>query len=573
MSIYDYEGNEIELVIEVEDGSITEAKLSDDLAESIANASGQHTANKSNWGFSLTATTILSNTRITSLSESSINGYTTYLVPNANIPTDGGFVKIAGSTYWVGYYTDDGGSRTYANASGAMYVQNSYAGIAICCLSNVNLSDIVFMYQMEVITTRTTSVDLPGFSGYETDEFLKIVGNGSTRPQVYIKVETDKVYAIKFKDFIYYQMFQVKDGTSAFSATGQASYAIMGDFVLISSIDGYLSWTLADTGSFTSLYGSNGLELYVLDKPWEIRARRDSIPCRAMIHAGNYKHKVLMAYALGWRGVETDVRKTSDDVFVLCHDAYLGGLTIAENTYEAIKAAYPGVLTVDELIDISAYFNCMVDYHFQSVSADERWNLFVKGLQRNIPYLGYYTGITGDIGTESANSFFENGIVYGYGDGMDIPSSIAAAKYYIGPTGGNVTDNPQIAFILPGTSDQGTLTNNELRTTFKGYFSNIQYFTKSYPLYDAICKKISLDFSTFNLSVGGTKRITPSVTPVYCSQDISWESSDESVATVSASSSAATLYPYATVTAVGSGTCTITATVGDVSASCEVTVT
>lgn len=572
MSVYNYQGNEIPTVIEIADGSITENKLSNDLAESIANASGQRTADKSKWVFPLAATTTLSNTRITSLSEVSVNGYNTYLIPNANIPTDEGFAKIAGSTYWFGYYTEDNGVRTYTNPSGAIYAQDSNSGVAICCSSSVDLSDIVFMYQMEVITTKSTHIDLPGFSGYEIDEFLKIVGNGGTRPQVYIKVETDKVYAIKFKDFIYYQMFQVKDGTSTFNPASQATYAIMGDFVLIPSIDGYLSWTLANTGSFTSLYESNGLELYILDKPWEIQSRRNSIPCRALIHAGNFKHKVLLAYALGWRGVETDVRLTSDGVFVLSHDTTLGGLTIAENTYADLKAVYPAVMTADELVNISAYFDCMIDYHFQDVDADNRVKLLQLGLQRNIDHLGYYTGITGDIGSESANTFFNNGVIYGYGDGQDIPTSIFGAMHYISGIDLDEDEYPQAKYILPGIADVGTLTNNELKTTYAGYFSDIQYFAKAYPLYDAKCSQLILDVSSATISTSGTKRITPTVGPVYCSEDITWSSSDESIATVTPSSSALTLYPYATITGVGSGTCTITAQVGDVVATCQVTV-
>lgn len=560
----------------VTDGSITEAKLSDDVSKQVY---GYKKAYKTDWSFTLTAGTTLNNTRITGLNEGSVNGYTTYLIPNANIPTSDGFTKVSGNHYWIGYYKDNNGTRTYTNYNGFLYAQDTYTGIAISCGSSNALSSFVFVYRIGVITTKKSESELVGFSGYETDEYLEFVGNGDSRPIVCLKVETDKVYAIKFNGFEFYQMRASKNTISTFSPLTNATYAQMGSYVLIASVDGYLSWTLGNTNAVENYYASDGLEIFVLDKPEEIQLLRKTVPCRPVVHGGNFKHKVLLAYALGWRGVECDVHKTLDGVYVCSHENNIGGLSIQTNNYSAIKLAYPAVMTVDELIDFSALFGCVIDYHFPNttdISETERWTLLLKAIQKDIDHPGYYTGINGNIGTISAGEFFNNGTVYGYGDGLDIPQTVFGALHYIGPTGGNVTNNPQIAYVLP-SAELGSNTpikTSDLKTTYANYFVCIAYFIRSYPLYDAKCESLTFDTYSLSFTSSGTKKIYPSVNPVFCSENITWTSSDTSVATVAESTNNNTLmlYPFANVSAVGNGTCTITATVGNVSATCQVTV-
>lgn len=77
------------------------------------------------------------------------------------------------------------------------------------------------------------------------------------------------------------------------------------------------------------------------------------------------------------------------------------------------------------------------------------------------------------------------------------------------------------------------------------------------------CTGISLNKSTTELGgVGETETLTASVTPVDTTDTITWASSDASVATVS----------NGVITAVGLGAATITATCGEYSATCEVSV-
>lgn len=53
---------------------------------------------------------------------------------------------------------------------------------------------------------------------------------------------------------------------------------------------------------------------------------------------------------LGFNYVETDIRFTSDDVCVLCHDGTTGGLTISESTYADLVAANPNLARFDDFI-------------------------------------------------------------------------------------------------------------------------------------------------------------------------------------------------------------------------------
>lgn len=79
----------------------------------------------------------------------------------------------------------------------------------------------------------------------------------------------------------------------------------------------------------------------------------------------------------------------------------------------------------------------------------------------------------------------------------------------------------------------------------------------------AIVQAISVTPTTASIAVGAAETLTATVTPSTFT-DVSWTSSDESVATVSAAG---------VVTGVSAGTATITATAGGKTATCTVTVT
>ena len=82
-------------------------------------------------------------------------------------------------------------------------------------------------------------------------------------------------------------------------------------------------------------------------------------------------------------------------------------------------------------------------------------------------------------------------------------------------------------------------------------------FTESKP-----CTGITLDKASVSVNYGSTDTLVATITPADATDVVSWASSDTSVATVS----------NGTVTAIKAGTATITATCGNFSATCTVTV-
>lgn len=88
----------------------------------------------------------------------------------------------------------------------------------------------------------------------------------------------------------------------------------------------------------------------------------------------------------------------------------------------------------------------------------------------------------------------------------------------------------------------------------------------------AVLESITLNQQTLLMNKGNTETLAVSYNPVYTTDDrkILWTSSDEAVVTVMAKEDSAS---EAVITANGAGSTTITATVGDKKAVCEVTVT
>lgn len=81
---------------------------------------------------------------------------------------------------------------------------------------------------------------------------------------------------------------------------------------------------------------------------------------------------------------------------------------------------------------------------------------------------------------------------------------------------------------------------------------------------DKPCTAIELSASTASItSIGGTQSLIASLTPADTTDSVIWSSSDSNVATVAGG----------VITATGCGTATITATCGEYSATCSITVT
>lgn len=74
---------------------------------------------------------------------------------------------------------------------------------------------------------------------------------------------------------------------------------------------------------------------------------------------------------------------------------------------------------------------------------------------------------------------------------------------------------------------------------------------------------IDLDYETLNLAKGGTQSLTAALTPSDTTDTVTWKSDNETVATVTSEG---------LITAVGGGTANITASIGEMSATCVVNV-
>lgn len=504
----------------------------DDRVTAIESNSGSDykTPDKSKWTFSLSTDdsriTVLPNNRASANGDASVNGYTTYLVPNEVIADKGVFIPVAGTRYFTGFYLQNGASRTYTVFPNILSADSNYTGIVICMQdSKGSLGDNIFINKIEIITTEKSIIGIDGFSGYETDRYLTFskLGTSTYNVECSIKVETDKVYVIDLTGYSAVTPFVVRsyNAPSGFNVSGNAKYAILGQHYMIPSIDGFLTFQLrVDNTNPVTMYNSDGIKMYVLDKPWEIKAVCSTVPCRPMVHAGNFKQQVLMAYALGWQGVETDVRCTSDGIYVFSHDAVLNGATVENSTFAQLKNAFPTVMTLEESVGFAAYFGGWIDFHFQSLTADQRWEVLKEGLQRRIERVGYYTGITGDIGAESANTFFNHGLVYGYTDGNDNPESIDATKYLHGKASQDYETYPQNKYLLPiGDTGAGiVLTNEYLWTTLRDRILTISYYNAGYPLYDVNCRHLSLDTDNLTITSAGAKKIYPTPDPINCSK-------------------------------------------------------
>ena len=135
-------------------------------------------------------------------------------------------------------------------------------------------------------------------------------------------------------------------------------------------------------------------------------------------------------------------------------------------------------------------------------------------------------------------------------------------------SGGNWISIPAMKGEKGETGETGIPTN--VRVAIRDLFMNAVYSspnmqsaveTVSEWAYTA-AETISLSDSTKSIVYPATYTLTATVTPSNHTGDVEWSSSDETVAVVN----------NGTVMCVGNGTCTITASIDDLEAECEVTV-
>jgi glycerophosphoryl diester phosphodiesterase len=82
-------------------------------------------------------------------------------------------------------------------------------------------------------------------------------------------------------------------------------------------------------------------------RPWALghRGVRGPLP-------ENTLEAFRMALDAGLDGLETDLQRSRDGVLVLTHDFDVGGRPVVEQTLDELRAAIPGLATLDELLEL-----------------------------------------------------------------------------------------------------------------------------------------------------------------------------------------------------------------------------
>ena len=177
-------------------------------------------------------------------------------------------------------------------------------------------------------------------------------------------------------------------------------------------------------------------------------------------------------------------------------------------------------------------------YIFESIHGA---NNFIKVTFKEIEH-------TVSIGCDGGGSVISEGVTYGDGESLVVGQGQDVSFDFIPDFGQNLV-SVTVDGIPVSVSESYTLNNISSDHQISVVFSKLP-------------TSISLG-EDFEIIKDSSKQLVAAVSPSYAEGEISWNSSDTSVATVSDSG---------LVFAVSGGTATITATIGGVSDSCEVTV-
>lgn len=216
-----------------------------------------------------------------------------------------------------------------------------------------------------------------------------------------------------------------------------------------------------------------GFKLYTLSDYKELTYARSRLPIPAICHQANFAQDYMIAAALGWDGIELDVRKTIDNVYVLSHEASVGGKTIAETKYDELKSAVSYISTLEDCLCFIAPFGMHVDLHMSDLSEWERLQC-IKSVKSHGIEPWYYTDIPGNIGTTVSREFCKTGIAVGVG--VNPPTDTQYYGNYIlwkEPDSQSQESMMNWMFINDGATDMGYdyLVNTDFKgaTYFFGY--------------------------------------------------------------------------------------------------------
>lgn len=186
----------------------------------------------------------------------------------------------------------------------------------------------------------------------------------------------------------------------------------------------------------------------------------------------------------GFRAVETDVRYSSDNIPVLCHDETYNNLTISETTYSDLESA--GITSLEKLIqyckttglipylELKVNNNTMTDYAIGVVSK--------YGMMRDVVWISAYWGAVSYVVSvcEYANVRFQGG-------GSTTPSGLSPLA-----TGKNTVG----AYFSTGAAGSGINAEVTVPLAKAGYVVGAYTYTSQYENMVIDSQRGAMEFTT-----------------------------------------------------------------------------
>lgn len=421
----------------------------------------------------------LENTRVRNGIAETVAGWYTYHVPMSNLKT-GMIIKTSPSAgAYYGYYQQSDESYTYThnNVLGVIFPDAEKDGFYVS-LQSETFPEFYINAKSGVIDKKP--VRYKGFRG------IPATATFSNRSLFCFDISVPRGVYLAELPFAPNNVLYGLTGNNYWSVSTSpvkstnAPAQIIGDktYVMIANItdEGFgMSFRASTADGVKSIQSlcENGFNLYKLSDFDELVRVRNALPISTVCHMANFTQDYMLACALGWGGIELDVRKTMDGVYVLSHDASVSGKVISETNYADFKSAVPYISTLEECLAFVSQFNCHVDVHMGSLTEWERLQCLKSITSHGIkPW--YYTDMEGNIGTILSKDFCKTGIAAGVG--VNPPTDTQYYGNYIlwkEPDSQSQESMMNWMFINDGATDMGYdyLVNTDFKgaTYFFGY--------------------------------------------------------------------------------------------------------
>lgn len=368
----------------------------------------------------LSPTVTLENTRIHGGQASTVQGTTTYLFSYDDMLGYSALVSVFTSgVEYCGVYTYSNGTYTYTNST--VYspyhpvVLSDYDGFFV---STKTLTESDFIYYSAIPVATNAGFIHSYKKGFRTiaQESIQLVGVPSNGYIRFGGVEHDNAYIIDTGAINPIGAYSVgasaEVANSYKSALTSTSHQFM--FSNIAKAPTYFEVRPYQVTESLRALCKRGVYLWELTNPEEVIEARHKIPKITLVHAGNSIDQMIWAMAQGWHGCECDVRTTSDGEYVLSHESTLGGLSIAESTYDALVAVKPNIMTLSELMKLIRRYDGWLDMHWQAVDDANKLAQIQTAYGHGIRFVMYWSGSGGTYVGDSIpiRDFWKTGLAY-----------------------------------------------------------------------------------------------------------------------------------------------------------------